>query len=63
MDYCYNNAVIHVFLGHLAQAIVPHQNNRYKISDKTAEEGVEFAVIDPPMPADEESNETPKTSK
>ena len=67
MDYCYNNAVIHVFLGNLAQAVVPHHNNKYKISDKTSEEGLEFAIIDPPMPADhddsEQSSKTPLTSK
>jgi hypothetical protein len=57
MDYCYNNAVIHVFLGNLAQAIVSHHNAKYKDSDKTAEEALEFAIIDPPMPADEQSSE------
>ena len=63
MDYCYNNAVIHVFLGNLAQLIVPHHNTKYKDSDKGAEEILEFAIVDPPTPADDQSNETPTTSK
>ena len=63
MDYCYNNAVIHVFLGNLAQFIVPHHNAKYKDSDKVSEEILEFAIIDPPTPVDDQSSETPMTSR
>ena len=63
MDYCYNNAVIHVFLGNLQQIIVPHHNTKYKDSEKAAEEILEFAITDPPTSADEQSSETPMTSK
>ena len=65
MDYCYNNAVIHVFLGSLSQAVVSHQyhSTRHKDSGKAAEEILEFAIIDPPTSADEESSTTLMTSK
>ena len=64
MDYCYNNAVIHVFLGSLTQLIVPHHKAKYKHSEKDVEEILEFAIVDPPTPADEQlSSETPMTGK
>ena len=64
MDYCYNNAVIHVFLGSLTQLIVPHHKAKYKHSEKEVEEILEFAIVDPPTPADEQqSSETPMTGK
>ena len=61
MDYCYNNAVIHVFLGSLAQAITPHHS---KDSGKAAEEMIEFKIIDSPTPAaDVQLRKTPMTSE
>ena len=56
--------MIHVFLGSLAQLIVPHHKAKYKDSEKGTEEILEFAIIDPPTPADEQqSSETPMTGK
>lgn len=58
MDYCYNNAVIHVFLGHLAQ--FKHKNRHMNPDKMTDSESLEFANIYVPMT---DSGETPMMSE
>ena len=66
MDYCYNSAVVHVFIGNLVQFIVPGFKNKFiyrergSLDPEKTVEILEFANIDPPTA---ESAETQATSK